>query len=198
MIFFNRELFGNERTECAEQVLNITLRVTAAATAITPWSRFADRATRRIDEMRSMRSASMSTIPASILSTLVHEMKYLFRQQHFGCPQPPPLSQWRMGRRDGSPAGLMPSNQRHRLVGAPIEQMSDYIIDGGPYDELDETDGRRLRLAVADIHRPTDRKKAEFEIEVGMPAMQADCSRSTTEVDCWRCGLPLVCLALQS
>ena len=129
--FFNRELFGNQLPSAPSKVL-ITLRVTGRSYGYYAAERFGDRATRRIDEIALNAQRFHVDDTREILSTLVHEMKHLW-QQHFGRP-----SRRCYHNREWADAmeaaGLMPSN-----TGAPGgrrtgQQMSHYIIDGGPYD----------------------------------------------------------------
>jgi hypothetical protein len=180
--FFNERLFGNKLPEAL-----ITLRTHGHSYGYFARERFADLQANKHDEIALNAQHFGVRTMSQTLSTLVHEMVHL-EQYHFGKPG-------RRGYHNREWADLM---EARGLIasntGAPGgkrtgQQMTHYIVDGGPYDPAyRELVAGGFDELLADVWRGPDRKKSESKTKFTCPKCRQNAwGAPTIEIDCHQC-----------
>lgn len=123
---FNRALFGGQLPPCL-----ITLQREKRTYGYFSPERFVNREGSKTDEIAMNPSFYAIRTVEDVLSTLVHEMAHLW-QAHFGKPGRGRYHNKEWGDKMEA-LGLMPSNTGQEGGKRVGDQMTHYIIKGGPY-----------------------------------------------------------------
>ena len=129
--FFNRKLFGSSLPEC----LIVLQRKGKRNLGYFHADRFSHRVeeNRRSDEIALNPDNFQGRTDQDILSTLAHEMAHLW-QQHFDRPPRGGYHDKRWGKKMED-IGLVPSNTGKPGGKRTGQQMTHYIVPGGPFDK---------------------------------------------------------------
>lgn len=125
---FNKELFEARLPDCL-----FTLQRKKSTYGYYSPNRFANDHGRKMDEI-AMNPQFFAVVPVmQTLQTIVHEMAHLW-QQHFGKPGRRGYHNKEWGRKMQE-IGLMPSNTGKPGGRQTGEQMADYLIEGGRFEQ---------------------------------------------------------------
>lgn len=163
--FFNEKLFDNELPECL-----ITLQRKSRTYGYFAPSRFIHRGGDTTDEI-AMNPSYFSLVPIEeIMQTLVHEMTHQW-QEHFGKKGRRGYHNKEWGDKMES-IGLMPSSTGKPGGAKTGDQMMDYIIEGGRFEQyLNQLLSGDFTISWSDRHPPLDQIKAMIK-EQGVDALR--------------------------